>query len=262
MSETSFQYFSDIHLELYNENQPKINRMFIDKIKRQEQRAKYLLIPGDIGKPTSSSYQEFLASLSFLYDKIFVTTGNHEYYSMPFDSTTKLDNYCRDICLNVPNKNVFFLQNEVYAISETLSIFGGTFWTNIPQTKYSLVSNCINDYAKIPLFTPQTSCALHEQAIFLLQSHIERNDKKRWIVMSHHMPSYSLIDSKYLTLAYNDINCAFASDIATATDSKIIAWVYGHTHLPSVVGKYYCNPIGYPGENNNWSLDKSFTVAS
>jgi hypothetical protein len=86
-----------------------------------------------------------------------------------------------------------------------------------------------------------------------------QSDGKKVIVMSHHMPSYELIDTLYISKQYAMINCAFASDVSIADDSRIVAWVYGHTHKSYQNGKFYCNPIGYPGENKKWSLAKHFT---
>jgi hypothetical protein len=258
----TFQYFSDIHLEFFNENNPKINRMFIDKLKKQVYRPKYLLLAGDIGKATRNSYREFLTNISFLYEKIFITTGNHEYYNMPFQTMIEADNDIYNHCCSVPRKNIIFMQNSTYDITDKLSIYGGTFWTDIPITKHGVISNSINDYSKIPNFTPLKSTQMHQRATSLLQSEISKGScDKRWIVMSHHMPSLSLIDPKYRgDPRSNDINHAFASDIVVANDPKILAWVYGHTHSPCVDGKFFCNPIGYPGENNKWSLEKFITI--
>lgn len=256
-----FQYFSDIHIEFYNENLPKIHRMFIDKLEKQQDKPNVLLIAGDIGMPSRPSYSTFLQSLSPLYDKIYITTGNHEYYKMPYSSVADLDNYCRDICRAMPQDNVVFLQNDAYKIKDNLSIYGGTFWTDIPQEKEYTIMNCVNDYKLIPNMTPSLSSLLHEKSVSLLNYHVnlEQNHDVKWIVMSHHMPSFDLIDPKYKQ-HNTDLNYAFASEIQIAKDPRIEAWVYGHTHSATQKGKYYCNPIGYPGENRNWTLFKEFSI--
>ena len=257
----NFQYFSDIHIEFYNENIPKIRRKFVDVLEKQQDKPNILLIAGDIGMPSRPSYREFLQSISPLYEKIFITTGNHEYYKMQYNSLTELDNYCRDICRTMPHHNVIFLQNDVHKINNNLSIFGGTFWTDIPDTKHYSVMNSLNDYKLIPNFTPSLSSELHKKSLSLLQYHINNNENSdmKWIVMSHHMPSFDLIDPKYRK--YNtDMNYAFASDISIANNPNILAWVYGHTHSPKQEGKFYCNPIGYPGENKDLTLFKDFTI--
>lgn len=256
--EMTFQYFSDIHTEFYNENIPKIKRKFIEVLEKQQDRPSILLIAGDIGLPSRPSYASFLQSLSPLYEKIFITTGNHEYYQMQYDSLSELDNYCREICRTMPHNNVVFMQNDTFTIQDNLSIFGGTFWTDIPDEKHYSVMHSVNDYKMIPNFTPTMSSLQHEKSAAVLKYHIENSDMK-WIVMSHHIPSFDLIDQKY-RIRNTDMNYAFASDIKIANDPRILAWVYGHTHSSKQQGKFYCNPIGYPGENKDWTLFKEFTV--
>jgi DNA repair exonuclease SbcCD nuclease subunit len=263
-----FQYFSDIHLDYYNENLPKIQRMFIKKLEQQKDKPSILLIAGDIGLPYRPSYSTFLQSLSPLYEKIFITTGNHEYYKMPCSSLNDLDNHCREVCRTMPQDNVVFLQNDTYKIKDNVSIFGGTFWTDIPESKAYNVMHSVNDYKLIPYMTPSLSSLLHEKAVSLLNYHVnnennennEDNKDMKWIVMSHHMPSFDLIDRKYTNTLNTDMNYAFASEVSIANDPRILAWVYGHTHLQSEKGKFYCNPIGYPGENKHWTLFKDFTI--
>ena len=244
---TTFQYVSDLHLEYYNENMNKIRKLFIEPLVKSKGDAKYLLLAGDVGRPTNMSYQTFLQELSSHYERIFVTTGNHEYYKMQCGTIADLDEVCRDACARAGN-NVVFLQNERYDIDQDLCIFGGTFWTDIPPQKRGIVSDCINDYRLIQNFTPAASTAMHKHAVASLSSELKSHPEKKWIVMSHHMPSFSLIDEKYKKGNMTDINYAFASDVVIAKDDRIKAWVYGHTHTPSRCGKFFCNPIGYPGE--------------
>lgn len=255
----TFQYFSDLHLDYYNENLPKIERMFINKIKTQEQKPNILLLAGDIGKPTRPSYSFFLRSLSPFYDKIVIITGNHEYYNIHYHTLDELDHQCREICRAVPHNNIVFLQNDVYKLKDNLSIFGATFWTNIPENKYQDVAYYVNDYKYIPNFTPSLSSLYHEQSVSLLKYYLDEDEDMDWIVMSHHIPSFELIDEKYKK--YNSsVNYAFASDISISNNDKIVKWVYGHTHCPKEYGKFYCNPIGYPGENKDWTLFKYFKI--
>lgn len=256
-----FQYFSDVHLEMYQENIPKIKRLFINPILQQTNRPKLLLLPGDIGNPLHQSYTTFLQELSPLYEKIFITTGNHEYHRMRFQTMFEVDNHCREICRNMPQNNVIFLQNDNYFITDNLAIFGATFWTHIPDSKHDIINNSINDYINIPDFTPTLCSTLHNQSISKLSNLIynHSSDNVKWIVMSHHLPSFSLIEEEYKKYNHTT-NHAFASEIDIAQHHRIIAWVYGHTHTPKQHNKFYCNPIGYPGENKEWSLFKHFSV--
>ncbi len=78
------------------------------------------------------------------------------------------------------------------------------------------------------------------------------------IVLTHHMPSIKSVNAKW---AGDITNCFFYTnleDIIKVKQPKF--WVHGHTHSPFdyQIGKtrVYCNPFGYPRENENpgfWS---------
>lgn len=245
------QYFSDIHLEFYQENISKIRRLF----DVSSSKADILLCAGDIGKPSHQSYRLFLQDMSLKFEKVYFITGNHEYYGT--DSMEKVNTLCSDIARAMPHNNVHFLQNDHVQLIDGLHLFGGTLWTHIPKQCYTSVSSSICDYQKIPGFTPDVSNRLHQETLTSLSAAVEQAvPTYRWIVLSHHMPSYQLIDPQYGTPCMQNINCGFASEVDFARDPRIHAWVYGHTHLPYQQGKFYCNPIGYPGENKRWTLQK------
>lgn len=245
MTQLIFQYFSDIHLEFYNKNK------FFD-IKKS---ADILFIAGDIGIPTSSNYVNFLEQMSSKFEKVFFTTGNHEYYKS--SNMNNIDNICREIYRQMPQQNIHFLQNDVYNLTDNINIFGGTFWTNIPNNESQYISSAISDYKYITNFTTDKSNELHKIAVEKLENCIN-NTNKKWIVMSHHMPLLKLIAPRYKV--YNKINCAFASDINIANHPNILTWIYGHTHQPSINEKFICNPIGYPNENIHINFNKIHTI--
>ena len=165
------------------------------------------------------------------------TTNITEFHATPPQSWT----------VDVAGQNIVFLQNERHDINDWLSIYGGTFWTNIPLSKHGAIEGYMNDYSYIPNFTPKDATDMHLNTVANLEKELQ---DRRWIVMSHHKPSFDLIDDKYKTHENTDMNYAFASDIAIAKDDRIVAWVYGHTHTPRQIGKFYCNPFGYPGKRS------------
>ena len=119
----------------------------------------------------------------------------------------------------------------------------------------------MTDYRLIYGFNPNMSTLYHDKTVKGLCDVLDTHGPHhKWIVMSHHMPSFDLIDPKYLSDKFSDMNHAFATNIAVAQDPRIVAWVYGHTHTPLQRDKFYCNPIGYPGENTKWDLTKEFEI--
>lgn len=86
---------------------------------------------------------------------------------------------------------------------------------------------------------------------------VAKAEKKIPIVISHHLPSYDLIHSKYTE--YAPYNQCFASHSDDLIKPPIACWIFGHTHCVTdkVVNGVRCvaNPIGYKGENDESEID-------
>jgi hypothetical protein len=41
---------------------------------------------------------------------------------------------------------------------------------------------------------------------------------------------------------------------------NIKAWIYGHTHKARTGPRFFCNPLGYPGENTHLNAVGSVTL--
>ena len=97
-----------------------------------------------------------------------------------------------------------------------------------------------------------------------LEDTILNINSQNCIIITHHVPSYSLIDEKYKTIKMNEYNQWFYSNMdnfISLYKDKIKCWIYGHTHTPStkIIDEIFflCNPIGYPNENNKLELGKN-----
>lgn len=245
----TFQYFSDVHTEVYKSNPGKIKKLDIKVC------APYVILAGDIGDPFSELYSDFLDHLSKLYEYVFLTSGNHEYYKTRCSDKfciednkwmSSIDAKIKEVCGKYPN--VIYLQDDVYNIEGTnISVYGATFWTNVKEEEKVDVKLNLMDYQKIPGFYMAKGIMKHKISCSKLEECINRYKDRRFIVISHHLPSYDLINSKYINMKPK-INSSYACDIKIAEHPRIVAWVAGHTHIPVQKGKFYVNPIGYPGE--------------
>lgn len=256
-----FQYFSDVHTEMYKAYPSKIHRFKINPV------APRLILAGDIGHPSTEIYSDFLKMLSPKYEHIYIISGNHEYYQTPkmkktHDPTKNwmqtVEDDIRNICDALPN--VTYLQNEVCHIPDSnISIFGGTFWTDVKDEEKVKVRYSLVDYREIPGFCMSSGIEKHRESCKKLEEVLVDNPTRDFIVVSHHLPSYSLINEKYIDMR-PAINSAYATEIEIAKHPQIKAWVAGHTHTPVQKGKFYVNPIGYPGENMSSDFNMVFIV--
>ena len=243
-----FQYLSDVHLEMGN-------RIPLTRS------AEHLILAGDIGNPFSSTYSDFINNVSLMYKHVFIIAGNHEFYdtkqkrSMPETH----EQIASVIKVNQSSKaNVHYLNNTAYHFPNSdISVFGTTLWTHIPDCHKENIESSINDYNCIPDFSVELNNQLHQEAVYALKDHICAYPDRKWIVVCHHLPQTRLVLPMYQGLS---INAAFATDVPIFDDDRIVAVVYGHTHTPSVQGKYYCNSFGYPKENINHNLGANFEI--
>lgn len=232
------QYFSDLHLEFYK------------KIPEIKIVAPILCLAGDIGYPKTKIYEEFLLSINNNIDaqKIFIITGNHEYYD---DSIDNINKHIENIIKNKKLNKISFLNNSSELYDGYLFI-GSTLWSHVYNKKY-----LTNDFILIDEMTVEKYNSLHDIAKKYIKNTIEENKDKKIILLTHFLPSFNLIHEKYS--AYSAYNNCFASFSDDLIKEPVVLNIYGHTHTPnkSFVNDIpcVCNPIGYPGENKDSMFD-------
>lgn len=244
----NIKYISDLHLEFLLIG--KIDKM----IKNIYASAPILVLAGDIGNPFKHHYKYFLSHMSKKFEMTFIIAGNHEYY---YNYITDVNSQCEKICNEF--KNVIFLNNSTFDYKGLLFL-GTTLWSRIDDHR-----NEINDTSCINDFSVRKYNKLHiESRDFIVET--LKNTDKQVIIITHHLPSYDLINDKYKSLQHSPINQWFATDLNIYISSykdKIKAWIYGHTHTADVTNIegvwFYCNPVGYKGENHHVQYNKTFS---
>lgn len=225
------QYFSDIHLEFYDEFDFSI-------IKRE---APVLVLAGDLGNPFKILYSDLIRHVSTLFDKVFIITGNHEYYSK---SKTQKDVDTEISSMVSSYDNITYL-NNTYEDYDGFRFIGTTLWSYISNHSY-----LTNDFYYIPWMSVDMHNSLHRDALSFIKNNVKEQNT---IIISHHVPAYSLIDSRYSR--YSSYNQCFATSLEYLLKPPIRCWFYGHTHIPchkELNGvQMCCNPIGYPNENSS-----------
>jgi len=245
-------YISDLHLE------------FRDEYFDINNEADILILSGDIGNPYEDIYMNFLIKVSNNFDKIILITGNHEYYSHN-KSILETNEKIKNIITENKLENIIFLNNEVY-IYKNIRFIGSTLWSYIHNKKTKNLTNCffkIKDFKinknkkeiikKYNEIYENNKCFINDNLI---------NDNLINIVITHHLPSYDLVDIQYKN---DDMNQCFDSNCNEIINKqKIDYWFYGHTHTKSInkINKtqFLCNPVGYPDENDNIYLNEIIEI--
>lgn len=244
------RYLSDLHLEFIKPTE--INK-FIKKIPSGNN--EICVLAGDIGNPYQENYKTFMDFISKNFKKTFIIPGNHEYYNCKSieDTNNHLTEYFKKF------NNISFL-NNTYEHYDEHCFIGTTLWSKITNPNYE-----INDVNYIPNFDYVKYNRLNMISVDFLQDALENNDK--CIIITHHVPSESLIDIKYKTknmLPYNQWFYCDNDNLIETNKDKIKCWIYGHTHTPSnkiINGiPFVCNPIGYPHENYGLDFEKNIII--
>lgn len=241
MPTIEIQYISDIH-----DKYPDINP-----------RCKYLALLGDIGNPYSKSYYSFLQEMGKRFNKVFVVSGNHEYYCNLISSC---DNYIEQICNNI--SNCIYMNNKSIIIDGFL-ICGTTLWSNIKDNTVPYMNDFKYIYeSQNKLLTKETYIQKHKEAVEFLQEEIDK--KLPTIILTHHAP-HLLMNGKYI----NSGHCSGFTTYLTHMNKKygnILCWLSGHTHqcITTVQDGVICsaNCMGYSYENiENFDINKSIVVS-
>ena len=247
------RYFSDLHLEFIHPN--KIEQ-FIKQIPNGID--EICVLAGDIGNPFEPNYDIFMNFIATNFIKTFIITGNHEYYNKTKtieETNIYIENYFKKF------DNISFLNNN-YEYYNNYCFIGTTLWSKITNPTYE-----INDVYHIPYFDYIQYNRLNMLSVDFLEDVLQKNEN--CIIITHHVPSNSLIDIKYKTQKMRPYNQWFfcdMDDLIEKYNNKIKCWIYGHTHTSSNVIinniPFLCNPIGYPNENSNLEFQKNITIGN
>jgi hypothetical protein len=171
-----------------------------------------------------------------------VIAGNHEYYhkTRTIEETNEwMKQYFKGF------ENISFL-NNTYEYYQGNCFIGTVLWSHIKNPQHT-----INDTKMIPHLTVEKYNQMNEECVAFLETTVYTNDN--CVIITHHMPSESLIHPKYKDPILLPYNQWFYCDMERLFVPQIKCWIYGHTHTFSsrIIKEipFLCNPIGYPGEN-------------
>lgn len=204
--------------------------------------SKYTILAGDITNFKKKDYilTRLISQLKPHTDHIIYILGNHEYYEL---GQTKVSEV-KDAYSTLSNKlGINLLENE-HLETDDFIFYGATMWSKMTEHAYRRMSDQFSFTNKEELLD------IHEDSKSKLERFItEYKSEKPLIVITHHLPSFTLIDKEYEK--YKDLNSGFASELDHLIRDPISYWIYGHTHKSNdtIINnvRLLCNPLGYPG---------------
>jgi len=233
MSKLLIQVYSDLHIEMMK-NFPRVKPT-----------AKYLFLVGDICQLNNPLFFNFFDYCSPLWEKIFYTPGNHEFYfkRKNYDEL----NFEYQLKFRERYKNVFYLNNNSAPLNDEIDVYGSVFWT-------CSYNSALNDYREINQFSETKKYnipidykfmkSLSDESLKSISNYLNRSTKKT-IVMTHFPPlqtgtSNPVYDNQSQVLkdyfAWNNI-------LKDLNLNNVPLWLSGHTH--------WSYDIIYNNENSN-----------
>ena len=215
----------------------------------------YLILAGDIVNYTKREYlfRIFINSVIPYYKNIFYVLGNHEYYGAPMHDEHFLSNHRNTI--NKYNEmcedlGIILLENDHIELDKDVVVYGTTLWSKFSKKASIMLADRWH-------ITKKGIKEMHEEAKQKLDEFISDYKNKKIIIITHHLPSFSLTDPMYHEDdPENGVNSGFASNCEHMIKNPVKYWIYGHTHTggeTTINGvKMLCNPHGYPHENKEF----------
>ena len=242
------QYCSDLHMEFHD------NMRFMKSLPL-EVVGDVLVIAGDIGYlvDTTIPHLRFWKWASENYRQVLMVAGNHEYYNNG------------DIAVQGESWQKMFLPNVGYDHNKVVRIDNvdfilSTLWSKIPPVDEFAIQNGMNDYAQILYnkhrLIPQNINDEFERNLAFIKKSVMDSDAERIVVVTHHLPTFAALDERHKGSV---LNTAYATELGNyIADSRITAWIYGHSHHRTdlMIGNTHLisNPLGYVfcGESTNF----------
>jgi predicted phosphohydrolase len=182
----------------------------------------YLALCGDIGNPFDNKYKNFINNIAKSHEKIFLISGNHEYFQNGKYNMNDVDNKINDVIS--PHKNVVFLnKNKEYC--ENYKIVGCTLWTSrsilSSDNKFITINNK-------PITIKEINHLHQEHKKFIIDN--TTNSKNPIIILTHHIPSSKLIIDEYKNPPFDKYAELYSTDLEYIIKKPITAWLCGHSH--------------------------------
>ena len=256
LSPIKIKIASDIHLEYYKGYEYITHNFDLDK-------NTILILAGDIGKPSLSSYGQFLAWVSSKCMFVILVAGNHEYYH-----SRKVWSHVVPLIKQKTSllTNLYFLNNSSI-ILEGIKFIGSTLWSNTKNTFE--VETIMNDYHNIKSKIHGRKCGIgrlttslwYQEAVSYIESELLESKKENinTVLVTHHLPTFKSLsgDSK------SGCRTAYATNLEYMFGYPLKAWIHGHHHkavdFKMKSTRIISNPLGYE-ENTGYKKELSILL--
>lgn len=252
MSTKYLRIASDLHLEqFYGQDLRKVEALTLEPHEKDAE--SILVLAGDISsKPGQLGL--FLKLIENRFRHVIYVPGNHEYYRHDMTEwNERLEQMSKHY-----ERVTAALGKVKCVIVDDVRFIVGTMWSDGGHSEKDNmnVATGLWDFVIIrkdgDMFSVADMKKLHYEMVADIESFLKARDDKMTVVVTHHLPSYSLCHPRF----GGSIDGGFASksDYLLTADFAPDLWIHGHTH-DTISRKLHntqivCNPRGYLCEVN------------
>lgn len=259
---------SDLHIESqFGRDITKIETYFLPKDERDSE--SILVLAGDISSSPQQLF-EFISLVEKRFSSVIYVPGNHESYHQD------IDKWASDVDVLFANLEKTHWSTLGVESKETGGVFFifGTLWGDGGGSPLSIlqIQHGMMDFRLISKndsrFTVSDMMELNKKHALAIENLLIETIHERVVVVTHHLPSYSLCHPRF----GNSLSGGFASACdSLIANGKPNLWIHGHTHDTGDSDLYgtriVCNPFGYNFENckpqhNNRYENKFISISS
>lgn len=238
-----FQIVSDLHLD-FKDN-------FIWALDNLKPEADTLLIAGDTCEYKLSLRAKYHIQFFNKWKTVIEVPGNHDSYGFHAKEENRkqcFENYVTahdDVGQSTWN----YINNDMIDLDDNIRVICTTLWSAISPHNHITIENGMSDYSEIREFTIDKNNAIHKMSVDFLERSLKDSVGKKCIILTHHLPLWSLINPRFERHPLNEAYVNDLTDIMTRYNDTIKMWVHGHSHdfMKKQCGDIVCvrNPVGY-----------------
>ena len=238
------QILSDQHIDFSKNFNYVINRCI--------PRCDTLVIAGDLC-PHTEGHEKFITEhILPKWKNVIIIPGNHEFYGDDIDH--KYFGSIETIYENQKGNKAYYVNNKIVELNGVYFVCS-TLWSHIGYENALHIKTQMNDFYKITGMTIDIYNSIYRANVHFMEDAMSKiPNGKRCVVVTHHIPSYNLVNRRWREHPTND---AFSSDMdifIMQHESKISHWIHGHSHdyLDETHSgiRFIRNPMGYPQERD------------
>lgn len=200
-----------------------------------------IILLGNIGDPFHESFMEFFRVCSIKFEHVFYIIGTYEYKDVDMDAALEK---IREVVSRF--HNVHLLNRGSWEFDDCI-IVGCTLWSN---TYDDYTRACNKKLSSLDLWIKNKRINQNQYAelfqadyyylTYKLSSLQRRMDDKPVILATHFLPTYEMIDCKYMM---NSDRCLYASDLNNFLVSPVAFCLCGrnYSNVTYVINGVYCS---------------------